>query len=294
MKIIYKIPMMLSAALMTAVVVSGCGRNIERGFSGQEQIGVISREEGSGTRGAFVEIFRVETENENGEAVDNITQKAVVTNNTAVMMMTVAADRHAIGYISLGSLNDTVRALKIDGSAPSAENIKNGSYKAVRQLSVVIGDKLSLPAQDFLSFIMSSHGQQIVETAGYVGATDAPVYTDRAQSGKVVISGSSSVAPVMERLREAYIKINPEVAVEVQQSDSATGIADTIDGSCDIGMISRSLRKSEMDKGVTATVLALDGIAVIVNNENRINDLSSEQIRRIFTGEYERWMQIMN
>lgn len=251
-------------------------------------ISVISREDGSGTRGAFTELFGVLDDNKK----DATTSSAVVTNSTSVMMTTVAGDPASIGYISLGSLNDTVKAVKIDGVAPSAEGVKDGSYKVARPFNVVTKDGMSEAAQDFLNFIMSAEGQEVVD-ADYVSVADnAESYTASGKSGKVVVAGSSSVTPIMEKLAEAYEALNPDVKVEVQQSDSSTGVQSTIDGTCDLGMASRELKDSELSQGVKPVVIAMDGIAVIVNTGSSIDDLTTDQVKGIFTGDITDWSEI--
>lgn len=251
-------------------------------------ISVISREDGSGTRGAFTELFGVLDDNKK----DATTSSAVVTNSTSVMMTTVAGDPASIGYISLGSLNDTVKAVKIDGVAPSAEGVKDGSYKVARPFNVVTKDGMSEAAQDFLNFIMSAEGQEVVD-ADYVSVADnAESYTASGKSGKVVVAGSSSVTPIMEKLAEAYEALNPDVKVEVQQSDSSTGVQSTIDGTCDLGMASRELKDSELSQGVKPVVIATDGIAVIVNTGSAIDDLTADQVKGIFTGDITDWSEI--
>ncbi|WP_303249558.1 substrate-binding domain-containing protein [uncultured Slackia sp.] len=251
-------------------------------------ISVISREDGSGTRGAFTELFGVLDDNKK----DATTSSAVVTNSTSVMMTTVAGDPASIGYISLGSLNDTVKAVKIDGVAPSAEGVKDGSYKVARPFNVVTNDNISEVAQDFLNFIMSAEGQEVVD-ADYVSVADnAESYTASGKSGKVVVAGSSSVTPIMEKLAEAYEALNPDVKVEVQQSDSSTGVQSTIDGTCDLGMASRELKDSELSQGVKPVVIAMDGIAVIVNTGSSIDDLTTDQVKGIFTGDITDWSEI--
>lgn len=254
-------------------------------------ITVVSREEGSGTRGAFVELFGVE-EKIDDKKVDMTTTEASITNNTSVMMTTVAGDENAIGYISLGSLNDTVKAVKIDGAEASAENVASGEYKVSRPFNIVTGEEVSDTARDFINYIMSAEGQQIIEDNGYIKAdSEAPAYEAAEVSGKVVVAGSSSVTPVMEKLQEAYQEINPDVTIEVQQSDSTTGINSAAEGICDIGMASRELKDEEAD-GLTATVIAQDGIAVIVNNENDVDELTSEQVKSIFVGDVLTWDEL--
>lgn len=253
-------------------------------------ISVISREDGSGTRGAFIELFGIEEKNEAGEKEDMTTEDAQITNNTSVMMTTVAGDVSSIGYISLGSLNDTIKAVKIDGAEASVDNVKAGEYKVTRPFNIITKDGLSESAQDFVDFILSTEGQAVVAENGYIPLDETEAYTGKAGSDKVVVAGSSSVTPVMEKLAEAYKALNPDANIEVQQSDSTTGITSTIDGLCDIGMASRDLKEEET--GVTATVIATDGIAVIVNNDNPIDNLTSEQVKGIFKGEITDWSEL--
>ncbi len=272
----------LSACL--ALTFAGCGGN-------SSDINVVSREDGSGTRGAFIELFKVEQE-ENGEKVDKTTSAATVSNSTAVVMSTVSGDQAAIGYISLGSLDDTVKAVKIDGAEATAANVKSGTYKVSRPFNIATKDGLSDVAKDFESFILSSDGQKIVEDNGYIAATSGSAYAGSKPSGKVTVAGSSSVTPVMEKLKEAYTKVNPNAQVEVQESDSTTGMTAAADGTCDIGMASRALKDSEKAKGLTETKIALDGIAVIVNKDNTIDNLTSEQVQKIYTGEITSWNDV--
>lgn len=277
-----------------AFALAGCSGGSDAssdgsGSSAGGAISVISREDGSGTRGAFTELFEIEDADGN----DATTTSAVVTNSTSVMMTTVAGDPNSIGYISLGSLNDTVKAVEIDGVAPSADGVKDGSYKVARPFNVVAGQNLSDVAQDFLNFIMSSDGQAVVSEENYVSvADDAQPYVASGKSGKVVVAGSSSVTPVMEKLAEAYQALNPDVNIEVQQSDSSTGVQSAIDGTCDLGMASRELKDSETSQGVKPVVIAMDGIAVVVNNDSVVNGLTSEQVKGIFTGEITDWSDV--
>ena len=252
-------------------------------------INVISREDGSGTRGAFIELFGIQEEKD-GEKIDMTTVDASITNSTSVMMTTVAGDENAIGYISLGSLNDTVKAVKIDGAEATAENVASDTYKVSRPFNIVTGEKASEAAQDFVNYIMSEEGQQIVEDNGYIKAdAEAKPYEAADVEGKVVVAGSSSLSPVMEKLKEAYEAVNKNVTVEVQQSDSTTGVTSAAEGICDIGMASRELKDEETEMNLTATVIAKDGIAVVVNNENEVEDLTSDQVKAIFTGETTEW-----
>lgn len=272
------------ATILTAAVIGATAfTTIVSAASGD--ITVVSREDGSGTRGAFVELFGIEEEKD-GEKVDMTTDEASVTNSTSVMMTTVAGDENAIGYISLGSLDDTVKAVKIDGVEATVDNVSNDSYKIARPFNILTSDKESDAAKDFVNYIMSSDGQKIVEDNGYIKeAADAKAYEAAdGVSGKVVVAGSSSVTPVMEKLAEGYEAVNKDVTVEVQQSDSTTGVNMAAEGTADIGMASRDLKDEEKDLGLTATVIARDGIAVIVNKDNDIDELTSNQVKAVYTG----------
>lgn len=301
-----RLVMMAMGALLAlgAFGLTGCsgGGNAGSGDGGEGdgaagavpsgEVSVYSREDGSGTRGAFVELMGIEEKDASGEKVDMTTTSAAITNSTSVMMTSVAGDENGIGYISLGSLNDTVKALKIDGAEATAANVKSGDYQVARPFNIVTKDGLSDVAQDFIDFIMSSDGQKIVEEEGYISvAESAAAYTGSDQSGKIVIAGSSSVTPVMEKLAEAYKAINSGVTIEVQQSDSTTGVNMATEGTCDIGMASRELKDSE--SAVTGTVIAQDGIAVIVNKDSSIKGLTSDQIKSIYTGEITTWEEAL-
>ena len=262
------------------------------GASMEGAIDVISREDGSGTRGAFIELFGVEQKDASGEKVDYTTDDAEITNSTEVMITSVAGDRQAIGYISLGSLNDSVKALKIDGAAATVDDIKDGTYKIARPFNIVTTGEVSDVAQDFINFIFSEEGQKVVEDNGYISQGNQGAYTASGKSGKVTVAGSSSVTPVMEKLAEAYKALNSEVTVEVQQSDSTTGVTSALEGVCDIGMASRDLKEEETAKGAQGQVIAMDGIAVVVNNDNPVDDLTSEQVKDIYVGDTTDWSDL--
>lgn len=262
--------------------------------SPSREIAVYSREDGSGTRSAFVELFGLQQKDASGNAVDITTPQAAITNSTAVMMTSVAGDPDSIGYISLGSLNDSVKAVSIDGAAAEVGNIKNGTYRISRPFNIVTGQDVSDQAKDFIAFIMSSDGQAVVEDNHYIAVADnAPAYEPSGQSGRVVVAGSSSVTPVMEKLAEAYRALNPDVAVEVQQSDSSTGVQMAVEGTCDIGMASRDLKDSEAAAGVQAAAIANDGIAVIVSPDSPVDALTSDQVLRIFSGDALAWDEVL-
>ena len=262
-------------------------------WNSKKSINVLSREEGSGTRGAFIELFGIEKKDANGKKVDYTTDEAAVTNSTAVMLTSVASDKYAIGYVSLGSLNKTVKAVKIDGADATVENIKNGSYKISRPFNIAVKENLSAAAKDFENFILSAQGQAIIEKNKYIKVEDKGAFKGANVSGKVVVSGSSSVSPVMEKLIEAYKAVNPNVSVELQTSDSTTGVTNAINGICDIGMASRGLKDSEKAKGIKEITIAIDGIAVIVNNDNKVSDLTKDNIEKIFTGESTKWSEFV-
>ena len=282
-----KIISILMTVTMSASLFTGCGS--DKSFNASKDITIVSREDGSGTRGAFVELFGIEEKDENGDKIDRTTTEAMITNNTSVMMTTVSGNMYSIGYISLGSLNDTVKAVKIDGAEVSVENVKNNSYKIARPFNIATKDNVSEVTQDFINYIMSSDGQQIITDNGYIGSDDAAPYSGNTPSGKIVIAGSSSVSPVMEKLIEAYEAVNPNANIQLQESDSTTGMNDAIEDRSDIGMASRDLKDSELESGLTGITIATDGIAVIVNNENPVEGLTSEQIKQIFTGEVTTW-----
>lgn len=286
----------LAMVISASVVLSACGDDKSGDDSEKnDKISVISREEGSGTRGAFIELVGIEEKNDQGEKIDNTVDTAVITNSTSVAMTSVSEDKASIGYISLASLNDTVKALKIDGVEPTVKNIQKGKYPIARNFNLVTGDNLSELGKDFINYILSTEGQKTVSENGYIALTEAGKYeaSDAAkEGGKITIGGSSSVTPLMEKLAEAYKKVNPKVEVMVQQSDSTTGVTSAIDGSVDIGMASRDLKDTETDKGVKATVIAKDGIAVIVNKDSKQEELTLEQVKDIFTGKITKWSEI--
>lgn len=290
-----KIALITLSTMLAASCLAGCGNSkASGGFDTSKTITVMSREDGSGTRGAFVELFGVEQKDENGEKVDHTSDEAIITNSTSVMMTSVAGDTYGIGYISLGSLNDTVKALKIDGAEATVENIKSGSYKISRPFNIATKDKVSEVTQDFIDYIMSADGQAVIEENGYISASDAAAYSGSKPSGKIKIAGSSSVTPVMEKLKEAYLKVNTNAEIEIQQNDSTTGMTSAIEGICDIGMASRELKDTETAKGIKGTTIALDGIAVIVNKDNKAGDLTSEQVMKIYTGEITKWSDVLS
>lgn len=249
----------------------------------------ITREMGSGTRGAFVDIFDIKKQIGN-KKIDAISKKAEVTNSTGVMITTVANSKNAIGYISLGSLNDTIKAVKIDGVAPSVENINNKSYKVFRPFNLAINSSSAL-ASDFLAYIGSNLAKDIIQKAGYIALYDSK-FSSTKPSGKIVIAGSSSVTPLMEKLKESYNQINPNATIEIQQSDSTTGINSALQGIADIAMVSREFKASELKSGIKTQILALDGLAIIVNKLNPTDSLSKENIRQIFSGEISFWDRV--
>ena len=261
-------------------------------FNSKKSISVLSREDGSGTRGAFIELFGIEKKDANGKKIDYTTDEAAITNSTAVMLTSVAGDNYAIGYVSLGSLNDSVKAVKIDGADATVANINNGSYKISRPFNIAVKEGLSPVAQDFVNFIVSDDGQKIIAANKYIKIQNTKAYSSNKASGKVVVAGSSSVSPVMEKLIEAYKGVNPNAKIELQTSDSTTGVTNAINGTCDIGMASRALKDSEKAKGVQEITIAIDGIAVIVNKLNPVADMTKTQVEQIFTGKTTKWSDV--
>lgn len=257
-------------------------------FDPSKEINVCSREDGSGTRGAFIELFGVEQKNDAGEKVDYTTDDAAITQSTGVMMTTISQDEYAIGYISLGSLDNSVKSVDIDGVEATVDNIKSGDYKIARPFNIATKDDISDVAKDFITFIMSADGQAVIADNGYI-SSEGEAYESTKQSGKITVAGSSSVTPVMEKLKEAYEAINPDVTVEINQSDSTTGMNSAMEGICDIGMASRELKDSELAGGLTPTVIAMDGITVIVSNDNPVENLTSEQVKNVYTGDITTW-----
>lgn len=254
-------------------------------------ISIVSREDGSGTRGAFIELFGIEKKDADGNKVDYTTDKAEITNSTSVMMQTVAGNKLAIGYISLGSLDSSVKALKIDGAEATVDNINNETYKISRPFNIATKDTVSEVTQDFIDFILSKEGQKVVSDSKYITVAGESSYTASGKSGEIKIAGSTSVTPVMEKLKEAYTALNPNVKISIQTNDSTTGMESAKSGICDIGMASRALKDSEAAE-LKATVIAKDGIAVIVNNENPVSELTSEQVMKIYTDELRDWSEI--
>lgn len=300
-----KVLALTAAVVMTMSMVAGCGSNgdgngdgtdnqsTEADFDTSGDITVVSREEGSGTRGAFIELFGIEQKDENGEKVDYTTDEANFTNSTSVMMSTVAGDEYAIGYVSLGSLNDTVKALKVDGAEATEANIKAGTYKVARPFNIATKSDISEVAQDFIDYILSKEGQEVISENSYIALDNPKTYAGSKPSGKIVVAGSSSVSPVMEKLKEAYLKVNTGAEIEIQTNDSSTGMSMTAEGTCDIGMASRELKDAEIEKGLKATVIATDGIAVIVNKVNPLDDITTEQVKNIYVGEVLTWDEIV-
>lgn len=278
-----KLAAIFTSVALAATMLASCGGS-------SDKITVISREDGSGTRGAFIELTGIEEKDSNGNKTDNTKKDALICKSTDVVLTQVSGDKNAIGYISFGSLNDTVKALKVEGVEPSTATIESGDYKIVRPFNIAVKDGLSDAAQDFENYILSSEGQDIIEKAGYIKIDkSAAAYASNNASGKVVVSGSSSVTPVMEKLAESYQKANTNVTVDVQQSDSSTGIKDAIKGTSDIGMASRDISDDELSQGIKSVTIAQDAIAVIVNKDNAVDDITMDEIKSIYTGSKTTW-----
>lgn len=284
---------MLACGVLTAGLLTGCGgSSSDTAGADDAEITVVSREDGSGTRGAFVELFGVQDEDDKGEKTDMTTEDATITSSTEVVMTTVAGNKNAIGYCSLGSLNDTVKAVKIDGVEATVDNINSGKYAISRPFNIATNGTPSEVTQDFINYILSEDGQKIVEENGYIKASDAGAFKSNGAKGKIVVAGSSSVSPVMEKLMEAYKKVNTGADVELQESDSTTGMKNAIAKTCDIGMASRDLKDSETSAGLKATVIAKDGITVVVNKENSIDNLTKDQVNNIYRGKITTWGEV--
>ena len=259
-------------------------------FDTSKAIHVITREDGSGTRGAFIELFGIQVKDENGNKVDKTTEDAAVAKATDVMMQTVAGDPYAIGYISLGSLNSTVKALQINGVDATAANVKDGSYEVARPFMIATKGEATGVTADFIKYILSNQGQEVVAKS-YISLDASEDYTATGLSGKIVVAGSSSVTPIMEKLSEAYRALNPDVSIEIQMTDSTAGMTAAMEGTCDIGMASRELSEAELAQ-LTATQIAIDGIAVVVSPENTVTGLTNDQVNKIFTGEATTWSEV--
>lgn len=270
---------------LTVSCFAGCGKKSSSSGSGSDEIHVVSREDGSGTRSAFIELLGIQKDD-----VDRTVSTAEETNSTAVMLTTVQGNESAIGYVSLGSYDSSkVKAVNVDGVAATTENVKNGTYKVSRPFNIATKSDISEAAKDFYNFILSTEGQAVVEEEGYIPMENSKPYESNGSSGKIVVGGSSSVGPVMEKIQEAYEKVNTNITVELQITDSSTGMSSAADGTYDIGMASRELKDSEIEKGLMGTQIALDGIAVIVNKDNKVDNLTSEQIMNIYIGELTSW-----
>lgn len=282
------------AALAALGIIASCSGKDEtakkEGFDATREISVITREAGSGTRDAFVELAGVLIK-QDGKKKDITTKEALTIDGTQGVMSTVSGNDYAIGYISLGSLNSTVKALKIDGVAPDKMSVKTGSYPISRPFNIAIKGEASPLAQDFIDFILSNLGQQVVDDNGYVSVSEGKTYESKKLTGKLVIAGSSSVSPAMEKLKEAYIKLNPSVEIEIQTNDSSSGMLAAKEGTCDIGMASRELKPSEAET-LKSIVIARDGIAVIINTKNPRSELRLSELREIYTGSIRSWNQV--
>ncbi len=296
----------LLCVAMTATLIVGCssssdsdsdtssnsGSESSSDFDTSSEISVVSREDGSGTRGAFVELTGVEEKDADGNKVDNTTEEAIIANSTSVVMTTVAGDEYAIGYVSLGSVNETIKVLTVEGVEATEDNINNGTYTLSRPFNIITNGDVDEVTQDFIDYIMSEDGQAVISENGYIEVENSGSFAGGDVSGSIVVAGSSSVTPVMEKLKEAYEAINGNVTIEVQESDSTTGINSTADGTCQIGMASRELSDDELALGLEPTVIAMDGIAVIVNTENPMDDISIDAIKDIFCGNITTWDEV--
>lgn len=293
-----KILAVITASIIAFACFTGCANKAsysganEDNFDTNKGITVVSREDGSGTRGAFTELFEIQEKLDDGSRKDLTTKEAVIADKTDIMMTNIANNPYAVGYISLGSLNGTIKAVDIDGVKASVENVKNGTYKIQRPFNIAVKGEATGLAKDFIDFILSDAGQSVVLANNYISASEsAPAFSSSNPSGRIVVAGSSSVTPIMEKLREEYLSVNSSAVIEIQMSDSTAGMTSALNGTCDIGMASRELKDSEK-ADLTDIIIALDGIAVIVNNQNTVTNLSSEQVKNIFTGSTVKWSDV--
>jgi phosphate transport system substrate-binding protein len=269
-----------AVVLAAALSLAACGKT--------NNISVITREDGSGTRSTFTEMFEITVKGDDGTVTDNTTLEAIVANQTEVVITNVSGNKNAIGYISLGSLNDTVKAVSIDGVSAETANVKSGEYKAAREFFIATKAEISPVAEDFINFILSKEGQAVASKSYIAVSDNAAPYAGEKPSGKITIAGSSSVNPVMEKLKEAYLSVNPNAEIEIQMSDSSSGLSNAAEGLCDIAMSSRKLKEKELET-LTPTTIAIDAIVVIVNKENAVSNLTSDEINGIFTGKITDW-----
>lgn len=281
----------LVAASLAVFTFTGCKKSEKESFDKSHEISVISREDGSGTRGAFTELCGI-AEKVDGKTVDNTVATADITQSTGVMLTSVTDNKYAVGYVSLGSLNDNVKALAVNGVMPSTKTVKDETYKISRPFNIATGKNLSPQAEEFISYIMSSEGQSVIENEGYVTVGNQGAFKSNNTKGKITIEGSSSVTPVMEKLKEAFEKVNENITIEINQSDSTSGMNSVADGICDIGMASRELKDSEIGKGIQGKEIAMDGIVLIINKENPLNEITEENIKNIYVGSFVTWEEV--
>jgi len=279
---------LLLGMLMTAF--TGCGNSAD--FDAGKSINAITREEGSGTRGAFIELFGLEEKQADGTKKDLISKDIGVESNTNTILSTVQNDVYAIGYVSMGSLNDNVKALQIDGIDATTANVKNGTYNVSRPFNIATKGEATGLSKDFIDFIMSKEGQEVVWKKYITIDESAALYAGSKPSGTITVGGSSSVSPLMEDLITRYKEINPNATVQLQISDSSIGMTKTIEGAYDIGMASRELKDSEKTE-LKDTQIALDGIAVIVNKKNTSTTLSKDDVKKIYLSETKAWSDII-
>ena len=291
-----KIVSMIALVLMLTMVFVGCANETPSGdkpaeFDLNKDITVVARDAASGTRGAFHEIMKIIVK-ENDTEVDKLVVGSLEFDGTDKVITAVEGDKYGIGYISLGSVSDRIKALAVNGAEPTVENVKSGNYSVSRPFLLVTKGNESDLVKDFLKFTESTEGQKIADEMKFIGYVDSPAdYTASGMSGTIKVAGSTSVAPLMEKLQEAYQALNPDITFETQAQGSSQGIKAAIDGSYDIGMSSRELKEDET-KELNRYVLAIDGIAVIVNNKNEKSDLASEDITKVYKGEITKWSEV--
>jgi phosphate transport system substrate-binding protein len=295
--------LILAAILIGALAFTACGSDDDNGngtttgssWDASRQVNVIARDPGSGTHAAFIELLGIEV-SADGNVTDNTYIGAYIAPSTGGVITTVAGDEFAIGYISMGAMNTSVRALSVDGIAATVENVQNGTYPVFRSFYMAVQPVLSPEAAAFLAFIQSAEGQDVIAGRNYVPAFASPAafVAPEGLSGTVVAAGSTSMTDITQRLAEAFEAVVPGVSVEVHSSGSGAGITAAIDGIADIGLTSRAIRDGELEQGVISETMAHDGIVVVVNNSSPVTALTSSQIHDIFVRDVTRWNEVYN
>ena len=270
--------------ISTLLLITSCtGKKTNVNKSKNFDLTVTSREDGSGTRKSFIEQVGLIKEDKNGNYKDLTTDNSMVINSTNGVLKAVGVDKTAIAYVSLTALDDSVKAIKIDGVSPNKTTIESGEYKLQRPFGLVYKkDSAKDLSKDFLEYVKSKSAKNLIEDEGLLAITNEKEYKSKNLKGKLTITGSSSLSSIVEKLAENYEKLNKNVEVEVLSNESLTGLKNVKDNVVDIAMVSNKLQ----DENLFSEIFAIDGIAIIVNKDNtQINDLTMEQLRDIYRGE---------